>query len=73
MLHVIDIFRRETWVTLLKDKKSITITIYFQKICKKSNRKPNKILVDKGSEFYNRLMKSWLEKSETEIYSKHNE
>ena len=44
-------------VTLLKDKKSITITNYFQKICKKSNRKPNKILVDNlgseniGSEF----------------------
>ena len=79
LLHVIDIFRKETWVTLLKDKKSITITNYFQKICKKSNRKPNKILVDNlgseniGSEFYNRLMKSWLEKSETEIYSKHNE
>ena len=66
-------------VTLLKDKKSITITNYFQKICKKSNRKPNKVLVDNlvseniGSEFYNRLIKSWLEKSETEIYSKHNE
>ena len=46
----------------LKDKKGITITNAFQKILDESKRKPNKIWVDKGSEFYNRSMKSWLEK-----------
>ena len=30
-------------------------------------------MVDKGSEFYNRSMKSWLKDSDTEIYSKNNE
>ena len=30
----------------------------FQKIIKKSNRKPNKIWVDKGSEFYNKSLKN---------------
>ena len=39
----------------------------------KSNRKSNKIWVDKGGEFYNRLMNSWLEKNDIEIYSTHNE
>ena len=34
----------------------------FKKILDESNRKPNKIWVDKGKEFYNRSMKSWLEK-----------
>ena len=34
--------------------------------------KPNKIWVDKGSEFYNRLVKSWLQDNEIEIYSTHN-
>ena len=34
----------------------------FQKILKEFNRKPNKICVDKGSEFYNRSMKSWLKR-----------
>ena len=29
--------------------------------------------VDKGSEFYNRSMKSWLEKSDIETYSKNND
>ena len=37
-----------------------------------SNRKPNKMWLDKGSEFYNRLIKLWLEKSYIEIYSTHN-
>ena len=38
-----------------------------------SNRKPNKVWVDKGSEFYNRSMKSWLVKIDIEMYSTHNE
>ena len=38
-----------------------------------SNRKPNKVWVDKGSKFYNRSMKSWLVKIEIEMYSTHNE
>ena len=41
----------------LKDKKGISITNAFQKILDKSNRKPNKTWVDKGSEFYNRPIK----------------
>ena len=31
------------------------------------------IWVDKGSEFYNRSMKPWLEKNDIEMYSAHNE
>ena len=52
----------------MKDKKGITITNAFE-----SNRKPNKIWVDKGSEFYNRSVKSWLEKNAIEVYSTHSE
>ena len=32
-----------------------------------------KIWVDKGSEFYKRSMKSWLQDNDTEIYSTHNQ
>ena len=49
------------------------ITNAFQKIFDESNRKPNKIWVDRDSEFYNRLMKSWLQKNDIEMYSTHNE
>ena len=45
---------------LWKTKKGITITNGFQKILKESNHKPNKIWVDKGSQFYDRSMKSWI-------------
>ena len=40
---------------------------------KESNRKPNKIWVDKSLEFYNRSMKSWLEKNAIGMHSAHNE
>ena len=52
LLCVIDIFSKYTWVIPLKDKKSISIANGFQKILNNSKRKPNKIWVDRGSEFY---------------------
>ena len=39
----------------------------FSKILDESNHKPSKIQLDKGGEFYNRSMKSWLEKNDMEI------
>ena len=59
-------------VVPLKDKKGVTIVNAFQKKLD-SNRKPNKIWVDKGIVFYSRSMKSWLEKNNTEMYSTYNE
>ena len=73
LLHVLDIYGKYTWVILLKGKKGITITNAFQKILDQSNPKPNKIWADKDSEFYNRSMKSWLEKKDIEMYSPHSE
>ena len=73
LLCVIDINSKYAWVFPLKDRKSVSIVNAFQSILNKSNRKPNKIWVDKGSEFYNRSMKSWLEKNYIEMYSTDNE
>ena len=53
LLCAIDIFSKYAWVVPLKDKKGISIVNVFQKILKESDRKPNKIWVDNGSEFYN--------------------
>ena len=53
LLCVIDLFSKYVWVVPLKDKKGASIVNAFQSILKKSNRKPNKIWVDQGSEFYN--------------------
>ena len=72
LLCVIDILRKYAWFIPLKDKNGITITNAFPKTLKESNRKTNKIGVDKGSEFYNRSMKSWLEKNGIDMYSTNN-
>ena len=73
LLCIIAIFSKYTRDVPLKDKKSITITKTFQKILDESTCKPNKIWVCKGSEFYNRSMKSWLQDNDIEMYSAHNE
>ena len=57
LLCVIDIYSKYAWFIPLKDKKGNTITNAFQQILDESNRIPNKIWVDKGSEFYIRSMK----------------
>ena len=58
VLCVIDIFSKYAWVVPLKYKKGVSIVDAFQKILDDSNRKPNKIWVDKGSEFYNNSFKN---------------
>ena len=57
----------------LKDKKRVSIVNAFQKILNQSVRKPNKIWVDKGSEFYNNSFTKWLKDNNIEIYSIHND
>ena len=73
MLCVYYIFSKYAWVVPLKDKKGISIVKAFQIILKQSNRKQNKIWVDKGSEFYNAYFKKWLQDNNIVMYSTHNE
>ena len=73
LLCVIDIFSKYAWVAPLKDKKGISIVTAFQSILKQSNRKPNKIWVDKGSEFCNAFFKKWLQDNDIVMYPTHNE
>ena len=60
LLCAIDLFSKYAFVVPLKDKKGISITNAFKKIIKQSNRKPNKIWVGQGGEFYNHVFKRWL-------------
>ena len=73
LLCVIDIFSKYAWVIPLKDKKGISIVNAFQELLLSSKRKPNKIWVDKGSEFYNNSFKKWLQDNDTVMYSTNNE
>ena len=74
LLCVIDIFSKYTWVVPLKDKKKgVSIVSAFQSILKQSNRKPNKIWVDKGSEFCKTSFKKWFQDNDIVMYSTNNE
>ena len=73
LLCVIDIFSKYAWVILLKDKKGVAITNAFQNFLKETNCKPNKIWLDKLSEFYDRSMKSFLQNDNLELYLTYNE
>ena len=72
LLCAIDLFDKYVWVVSLKDKRGITIVNAFQKKIWKG-RKPNKIRVDQGGEFFYNLFTRFLKISNTEIYSTYNE
>ena len=59
LLCAIDLYSKYAFVIPLTDKKGISIVNAFNKIIKQSNRKPNKIWVDQGGEFYN-VFEKWL-------------
>ena len=73
LLCVIDLFSIFTWIVGLKDKKGASMVIGFQKILDSSKRKPSKIWVDHGSEFYNNSFKKFLKDNGISMYSTHNE
>ena len=73
LLCAIDLYSKYAFVVPLKDKKGISIVDTFNKIIKQSNRKPNKIWVDQGGEFYNHNFKKWLSDNNIIMYSTYNE
>ena len=73
LLCTIDLYSKHAFVIPLKDKKGISIVNAFDKIIKQSNRKPNKIWVDQGGEFYNNVFKKWLSDNDIIMYLTYNE
>ena len=61
LIFIVKILGFSLWMT----KKLLQ---FLEKILGGSNRKPNNLLVDKGSEFYNASMKIWLKHDDMEIY-----
>ena len=72
LLCATGLFSKYAWVVPLKEKRGVTIVNVLQKIMSKG-RKPNKIWVDQGDEFYNNLFKRFLKINSFEIYSTYNE
>ena len=70
---MINLFSKYAWIVPLKDKKGVTIVSAFKVILDNLKRKPKKIWVDQGSEFYNSSFKKWLKENHIEMYSTYNE
>ena len=71
LLCAIDLFSKYAWVIPLRDKKGTSIANAFQQIILQG-RKPNKISVDQGGEFYNKPFKDFLKINNIEMYSTFN-
>ena len=61
LLYVTDIYSKYAWVIPFKDKRYYNCKCFSESL-KESDHSPNKIWVDKGREFYDSSMKSWLRK-----------
>ena len=67
---VIDVFTKYAWVKPLKDK---TVLHGFIEIVNESSRKPNKLWVNQGREFYNNHMRKWLDDNDILLNLTRNE
>ena len=79
ILTVIDIFTKYAWAIPLRNKTGLSITNCFKIVIGESpqggseSRKPEKLWVDRGSEFYNKTFKSLLKEYETKLYSTYSD
>ena len=78
-LTVRDIFTKYAWAIPLKNKSGLSITNGFEIVLVghpqggSEGRKPEKLWVDRGSEFYNKTFKSLLKKYETKLHSTYSD
>ena len=73
MLNVIDVFSKYAWSIPMKNKTGLTTLEAFKKIVKESGRIPKHLWVDKGKEFYNKDVNSWLKENNIIMYSTYSE
>jgi len=70
---VIDLYTKFAWVRKLKNKTGTEVSKAFEDIMKTSKRKPKKLWVDQGSEFYNQVFKKMMKENDIDMYSTYNE
>ena len=70
---IIDVLSKYAWCVPIKNKSAATILNALKSVIEKSGRRPDKIWVDKGSEFYNKDFKNWAKSNNITIYSTYSE
>jgi transposase InsO family protein len=73
ILTVIDLYTRYAFAIPLKNKTGSTTREAFEQIFKTSGRMPKRLWCDRGKEFYNKIMKDFLNENNIELYSTFNE
>jgi hypothetical protein len=73
ILNAVDVFSRYAMSRPLKSKSAKDVLDAFLAIIKTEGRKPRKIWVDKGSEFYNLQFIKWTKSEKIELYSTYSE
>jgi transposase InsO family protein len=73
MLTCIDVLSKYAWVIPIKNKSAPTLVAAFKRILDNSDRKPDKVHSDRGSEFTNRLFQSFLKEKNIGFYHTFND
>ena len=72
LLVCIDVFSKYAWVIPLKNKTGPSLVEAFKRILA-SGRKPEKVMTDQGTEFFNRHFKALMKEEKVELYNTYNE
>jgi len=73
ILTVIDVFSKYAWAIPLKYKNSKSVLDAFKQIFKESKRKPIRLWIDQGGEFYNKEFETFMKKNNISMYSTYGE
>jgi hypothetical protein len=69
MLNIVDVFSRYGWSVAIQDKSAAVVLVAFASVIKDSGRKPRKLWVDEGKEFYNKQMDAFIKREKIVRYS----
>ena len=72
-LTIMYVFSKYAWIMPLKTKTGKDITKALDYIIKVGGRKPSRLWVDKGTEFYNKTFKKNLEENNIHMHTTHNQ
>ncbi len=72
LLVCIDVFSKFAWIVPLKNKTGPALVEVF-KVILESDRKPQKIQTDQGTEFFNRHFKALMKQEDIQLYNTYNE
>ena len=72
LLVCIDVFSKYAWVIPLKNRTGPSLVEAF-KLILASGRKPEKVMTNQGTEFFNRHFKALMEEENIEFYNTYNE